>query len=170
MSVTKMFFLSHILYFFRTLPSPLLSSQLNKLQAIINNFIWKNSWPRINHSLLCTPTKYAGLEVLNMLIYYKAVILAQTKHWWNPHNPTTWLRIEYTAMVTAPKQLLSALLLQHQPSIFFLDTASVTIRVWNALLQREYPPNCSIISQFQHCICSFQTPLLNNRMNKNLIL
>lgn len=37
----KMYLLPHILYLFHTIPLPLLSTQLNQLQGLLNAFIWQ---------------------------------------------------------------------------------------------------------------------------------
>lgn len=131
-----MYLLLHILYTFRTLPLPILSTQLAKLQATLVSFIWNDKRSKLKCHILCTPSKSARMGAPDIATYYKATILDQSKAWWSPTQVPTWLQIERAALSTDPKIFLGALLLQLQPSCSFLDTINATIRTWKSLLQQ----------------------------------
>lgn len=68
-ALAKLFLLPHLLYLFSTLPVPLLASQLDTLQRILNKFIWEGKPPRIKQSVMYTAMSKAGMEDLNLKNY-----------------------------------------------------------------------------------------------------
>lgn len=82
-ALAKMFLIPHVLYFLRTLPVSILTTQLSSLIRVINTFIWDSKNPRIKHPTVCTATFKAGLGVPDIKQYYKAILLTQAKHWWS---------------------------------------------------------------------------------------
>lgn len=61
--------------------------------------------------------------------------IGQAKTWWNPTLHSTWLQIEKTVLVTQPKLVLSALLLQHHGTYSYLSNINLTIKKWQAVYQ-----------------------------------
>lgn len=150
-ALSKMFLLPYVLYLFRTLPVPILHTDIAFLQWIFNNFIWAVRKPRIKASLLNTPTKYDGLGVPNLRLYYKAIILDQTKKWWDMSSLQPWTLIETTNLAHTPSHLLAAIWMGHHPPHSFLPTVNATIATWKSILQ---------ISNGIHIQALYQLPLV----------
>lgn len=80
--LTKMFLLPHVLYFFRAIPKPILSTHLKKLQKMVDNFIWEHKKARVNRLSFYTSILQTGLGAPNLstfLLFYD-----QTRFWWSP--------------------------------------------------------------------------------------
>lgn len=108
-ALSKMFLLPHVLYFFRTLPVPILQSDIAILQWIINHFIRAARKPRIKASLLNTPKAYADLGVPDFRMYYKAIVLDKTKKLWDISSLQPWTLIEANAFAQTLSLLLAAI-------------------------------------------------------------
>lgn len=91
-----------VLYIFRNNPPIFLYSHLNKLQATLTSFIWNVKHSRIKASLLSTAESHSGLRATDILAYYKAAILDQTKSWCKPNQQTMRLQIESTILSSQP--------------------------------------------------------------------
>lgn len=134
-ALSKMFLLPHILYFFRTLPLPILQSDVANLQRIINHFIWAARKPRIKSSLLQIPKTYAGPGVPDLRSYYKATILDQTKKLWDSTSTQLWTQIEALALTQSPSSILAATWIGYHPPRSFLPTVNATISTWKSIIQ-----------------------------------
>lgn len=135
--LSKMFLLPHILYFFRTLPLPILQSDLAKLQNFLNHFIWGTWKPCIKFSLLCIPRNFAGLGSPNLKLFYKATILDQAKKWCSKTSKTPWLQVKTSAPTQDPSLILTVMWLGFQSALSFLSAINVTVSTWKALHQHS---------------------------------
>lgn len=71
----------------------------------------------------------------DITLYFKATILAQTKHLWANSLDTSWKQLETCVWGSNPKYLLSFSTLRQHHDKFFMDTLTATSRVWNAVMQ-----------------------------------
>lgn len=90
----KMTLLPRLLYLFRSLPTPILKSQLLKFQSKIICFVWgnKDHWcPKSDLFQLCAQ---GGLGLPNLWRYYQAAQLAQISIVYACGNRPDWVSME----------------------------------------------------------------------------
>lgn len=95
----KMTCLPQILYFFRTLPIPILSSFFRSLHSIFNKFLWKGKKPRCAHAKLIKHRLAGGAGSIDFRDYYLAAILVQLPEWFQPSTQSLWAQIEKSSLI-----------------------------------------------------------------------
>lgn len=104
-----MLVLPQILNIFQTLPIPLCSNHLKSLNTLFTRFIWCSKKPRCSKTLLVKHRIAGGMGLVDIQDYFRASILTQLKHWFNPSTDILWSSLEQALCPT--KNLRSLLLL-----------------------------------------------------------
>lgn len=123
-----------ILYLFRTLPIPLSSSYLQKLQSTVSHFIQNGKKPRFKSSVLYRPKLNAGMGVPSLKCYHQADVLDQLKFWWSPSLDHVWYPIEHSLLRSSPQGTLGAILLGFTPQPSPQLTIRAALPIWKNLL------------------------------------
>lgn len=98
-----------ILYYFRTLPIPLITYYLRELQSPLNLFIWALQCWRFRNKILYRTKSSTGMDVPNVKLYYHASILDQVKVRWSQLTEKQWAYIELATIGHSLKGLIGAL-------------------------------------------------------------
>lgn len=94
LATLKMTILPRLLYLFETLPIPIPSSHLKKLQGDLINFFWNYKRHCIARSVLYAPRNQGGLAFPNIAKYYLAAQLRPVASWCTLHAYNRWTQIE----------------------------------------------------------------------------
>lgn len=86
-NLIKMTLLSKFLYVFRNTPVPIPNSFFQKLDQILNTFIWAGSAPRVAKATLQLPLSLGGLALPCFKQYYRAAVMV-TVRWWFTQSHT----------------------------------------------------------------------------------
>lgn len=104
----KMLLLPQIIYVFRTLQIPLRSNHLRSLTTLLTQFIWCSKRPRYSKTLLVKHRLAGGMGLIDIQDYFRASILTQLKHRFNPSPDILWISLE---QALSPTRNLHSLLL-----------------------------------------------------------
>lgn len=153
-----MFLLPHILYFSRTLPIPILQTDIVVLQKIINHFIWASRKPRIKSFLL--PGPMWVLEFLTLGFTTRQLYWIKLKKLWNMDSLQPWTQIETGALTQNPSSILAAVWMGYHQPRFHLPTVNATITTWKSILQASAGLHIQALQQLPILALSLLSPYL----------
>lgn len=90
----KMVILPKLLYLFQTLPIPVPSAELQKIQADMIRYIWNYKRHRIPRSVLLASRTDGGLSFPDITKYYQAAQLRALASWFTQRSYNKWTEIE----------------------------------------------------------------------------
>ena len=157
----KMTLLPRLLYLFRSLPIPIIKSQLKSFQGKITKFIWNNKGPRLPSRTLYNLSEQGGLGVPNLIWYYQSARLAQLSEIFLKNERPDWIDIEEQAI---PNITIEDLMWSHtkkRPSILS-PTLSQTLVLWDSLKN-----NPSLISKGRPLSNIFIDPFFTSKIDKD---
>lgn len=79
-----------LLFFFPNVIIFIPSNILNKIQRSINSFRWKQKKPHRKMVVLTKQSRYGGLAIPNINLYYHTAILVSIMQWWKGGNRISW--------------------------------------------------------------------------------
>jgi hypothetical protein len=69
-------------------------SKFNELERAIGRFIWNNKKPRIAKTLLKDKRTSGGITMLDIKLYYRAIVIKTACYWYIDGQIDQWNRIE----------------------------------------------------------------------------
>lgn len=95
---------------------------------------------------------------LTSRMYYKAIILDQTKKLWDMSSLQPWTLIEANGFAQTPSLLLAAIWLGYHPPCSFLPTVNATLSTWRLVLQSTRGIHVKALHQLTLSSLSFLSP------------
>lgn len=86
LSAVKMKILRRLCFFFQNVIIFIPTNILNKIQNLINNFVWQGKKPRIKMMFLKQQPQYDGLAMPNMNLNNHVAMLVSIMQWWKMRN------------------------------------------------------------------------------------
>lgn len=116
----KMMLLPQLLYLFRTLPIPTLTSYFKSLQSMLSRFVWKDKKPRCAtaHIKLLKHRSAGGTGYVDFGDYYWATILTQIRDWFQHPPNTLWGNRESSYILHQPLNICLLSIYFDVPSYF----------------------------------------------------
>lgn len=93
-AAVKMVLMSKLIFAFTNINLKIPTKMLNKIQALINKFIWEGKRARIRQTILEKDTQSGGLAIFNIKHYFYAAILSAYLHWWKMPSDSIRMKLE----------------------------------------------------------------------------
>lgn len=95
LATIKMGILPLLLFLFQNLIVSIPVKYLNKLQGILNAFLWDNAFSLVKSKLLQQRTVKGGISYPSIMKYYQTSRLATMLTWWNQEERSAWVIKQY---------------------------------------------------------------------------
>jgi hypothetical protein len=93
-NIVKMAILPKASYRFITIPIKIPTQFFTKFRRSICKFIWNNKKPRIAKTLLNDKRTSGGITMLDLNLYYRAIVIKTTWYWYRDKHVDQCNRIE----------------------------------------------------------------------------
>ena len=90
----KMAILPKAIYRFNAIPIKIPTQFFNKLEIAICKFIWNKKKPRIAKTILNNKITSGGITMLDLKLYYRAIVIKIARYWYSDRQVDQWNRIE----------------------------------------------------------------------------
>lgn len=141
-NLLKMTFLPKFLYVFKNTSVPIPNSFFQKLDQVINFFIWAGLTPRVAKTALQLPLSAGGLALPCFKQYYWAAVLVTVSWWFTQSRNNTSVSVNLEAAILESYSALSNLVFRGQRAqVGMTVPMRTTIKVWEQLTAKLNPPN-----------------------------
>ena len=82
------------IYRFNAIPINNPNQFFNKLERAVGRFIWNNKKPRIAKTLLKDKRTSGGINMPDLKLYYRAIVIKTAWYWYSDRQVDQWNRIE----------------------------------------------------------------------------